>query len=635
VSLQFSIDGEFDEIFITNREGSAEIPVRIVGATISVFEATDLANAIWSSTFRSEQHIYNFFPLQTEPVYIVKIDNLLSPYLIHLAEIQVFTGATELTTSSHYMSSTDQNLNVDLTFDGNLATYCHSGHVSGIGPTDVFLQFSVAGPFDQILVTNRPDGSQDRIGGARISVFHEDNLDTAIWVSTFGSTAATYTFLPVPPTYLVKIDFSDVVKTEYIIALMEIRAFDSSGSQVITSQQFLTTTGDSVLVGACFDNDFNSYCHSGYGNAVDYSAGFLSFGVEEEFSSIVITNRAGGEDRIEGATIAVWNTSDTTAPMWSDSFVGAQIPEFTFVQPTVAPTAAPTTAPTVAPTAVPTAAPTASPTAAPTAVPTVVPTAVPTAAQTMSPTAVSTMTQSMAPTAAQVDVESFTSTCDCSACPVFTAALCGAGTGACAAEYGLPNPVCQPGATDFTCVISEDESCDNGESCASNCGLFGCSESHYTCIPNTPSEEHMDGAALCGLVHSTNMHNVANDWTCKGAVPNTPPCGNMEHPPWRGIKCSPDGRVKEVSWQFTDYFVQGHIDSSIRHLTEVVFLDFHHQLLKGPIEAELGNLPKLQYLDLSVNMFTGKLPHTFHQLKEHNVEFKVRGNQLDNHKHHA
>jgi hypothetical protein len=101
------------------------------------------------------------------------------------------------------------------------------------------------------------------------------------------------------------------------------------------------------------------------------------------------------------------------------------------------------------------------------------------------------------------------------------------------------------------------------------------------------------------------------------------------------VKCNAEGRVTEISWQFTDYFVQGHIDSSIRHLTEVTHLDFHHQLLKGPIEPELGNLPKLEFLDLSVNLFTGKLPPTFRNLKDRNAVFKVRGNELDNHKHHA
>ena len=434
---------------------------------------------------------------------------------------------------------------------------------------------------------------------------------------------------PAPGSYLVVIDNLEVAAGaggDFVINLAEIKVAQAGIALPTRSQALSSSDFEDNWIGLCFDNIFDNMCHTGLGD----NATSLRFVVDSEFDEIIIWNRVDTEwrFRIVGATVTVYDRSDLSSPVWLATFDG-ELEAYNFN--VVAPTAMPSVAPTAAPSAGPTAAPSVGPTAAPTAVPT----AGATAAQTMSPTAVPTMTQSMAPTATQVYVESFTSTCDCSACPVFTAALCGAGTGACAAEYGLPNPVCQPGATDFTCVISEDESCDNGESCASNCGLFGCSESHYTCIPNTPSEEHMDGAALCGLVHSTNMHNVANDWTCKGAGPNTPPCGNMEHPPWRGITCNPDDRVTEISWQFTDYFVQGHIDSSIRHLTEVVFLDFHHQLLKGPIEAELGNLPKLQYLDLSVNLFTGRLPHTFRHLKERGVEFKLRGNQLDNHKNHA
>jgi len=138
-----------------------------------------------------------------------------------------------------------------------------------------------------------------------------------------------------------------------------------------------------------------------------------------------------------------------------------------------------------------------------------------------------------------------------------------------------------------------------------------------------------DGAALCGLVHSTNMHSVSKDWTCTRDVPNTPYCGDMDHKKWSGVTCDANGRVTEINWGFTDFYVHGNIDSSIRHLTEVTSLDFHHQLLKGPIEPELGNLPNLQYLDLSVNMFTGGLPGSFRGLKQRGVEFKLYGNELD------
>jgi len=183
---------------------------------------------------------------------------------------------------------------------------------------------------------------------------------------------------------------------------------------------------------------------------------------------------------------------------------------------------------------------------------------------------------------------------------------------------------------------------DGGDCCESTCtsGPSTCGSNGFSCqdpavLAALPVPPNKDGEALCGLVHSTNMHSVANDWTCSDEIPRTPPCGSQEHPAWRGVKCDAAGRVKEISWQFTDYFVIGHIGESIRHLTEVTYLDFHHQLLKGPIEPELGNLPMLEYLDLSVNMFTGKLPQTFRKLKERHVNFQVRENQLDNHRRHA
>jgi len=300
----------------------------------------------------------------------------------------------------------------------------------------------------------------------------------------------------------------------------------------------------------------------------------------------------------------------------------------------VLPTAAPTAMPTVVPTAVPTANPTTAPTAIPTVVPTAVPTATPTATHTAPPSAVPTVSPTAVPT--------FVATAPPSASPTNSTDEAGDGPTTLAGypNCNVSNP---PWVGDGYCDHQGDYNSlecgyDGGDCCAATCqsGPSTCGEHGYHCDdPNAqPVWGNMDGAALCGLVHSTNMHNVANDWTCKGAVPSTPPCGSTEYPAWRGIKCSPDGRVMEVSWQFTDYFVQGHIDASIRHLTEVIILDFHHQMLKGPIEPELGNLPKLQFLDLSVNLFTGKLPNTFRHLKERGVEFKLRGNLLENHRHH-
>jgi hypothetical protein len=155
--------------------------------------------------------------------------------------------------------------------------------------------------------------------------------------------------------------------------------------------------------------------------------------------------------------------------------------------------------------------------------------------------------------------------------------------------------------------------------------------SGYLSYVPTPVEDEtsLDGAALCGLVHSTNMHAVSNDWSCTAAVPNTPYCGDSTHKKWSGLTCNENGRVTGINFGFTDYFVQGHIDSSIHHLTEVTHLDFHHQMLKGPIQPELGNLPKLEYLDLSVNFFTGVLPDSIREFKKREGKFIMYGNQLD------
>jgi len=328
-------------------------------------------------------------------------------------------------------------------------------------------------------------------------------------------------------------------------------------------------------------------------------------------------NTAGADFNSAGCG---WDGGDCCAETCVDGTSVCGANGFVCLDPmTESPSAMPTAAQTVAPSAMPTAAQTVAPSAMPTAAQT----AAPTAAQTSTPTAtVPTAAQTVAPTSTQTAMETSSElppNCYILENPQWL------GDGYCDKEGPYNTAECEWDRGDCC-----ESTCNDG---ISNCGIagFDCKDPNIAAAP-----VHNDGTALCGLVHSTNMHNVANDWTCKGAVPNTPPCGDMQHPPWSGVKCDPEtGRVKEVSWQFTDYFVQGHIDSSIRHLTEVTYLDFHHQLLKGPIEPELGNLPKLHYLDLSVNQFTGKLPKTFRNLKDRGADFRVRGNDLDNHqKHH-
>jgi hypothetical protein len=239
------------------------------------------------------------------------------------------------------------------------------------------------------------------------------------------------------------------------------------------------------------------------------------------------------------------------------------------VPPTATPTAVPTAVPTVAPSAVPTAVPSAAPSAA-------TPTAVPSAALSALPTATPTAVPSAAPSVATPSVTPTT-----------------------APSVGVTVP-----------------------------GTAGTSmDSTY--VPPAPEGDNRDGEGLCALLHATNIHNVDNRWTCKADIPNTPPCGDEQHAPWPGLTCSPAGRIEKLSWGFTDYFVMGHIPAEIRLLDRVKQLDFHHQLLKGPIQEELGNLPELELLDLSVNLFTGRLPASFRLLKDRGVEIRVRGNQLD------
>lgn len=143
-----------------------------------------------------------------------------------------------------------------------------------------------------------------------------------------------------------------------------------------------------------------------------------------------------------------------------------------------------------------------------------------------------------------------------------------------------------------------------------------------------PPEPNTDGAGLCGLVHSTNVHSVLKDWTCLRSQPRTAPCGDEFSAAWTGVQCDADGRVVSVNWGSAKSYIEGKIPSSIRHLTKVRSLQFHHHMLAHELPSQLADLPLLETLDLRHNLFTGSVPSSFAGLKERNVKVKLAGNQL-------
>ena len=110
--------------------------------------------------------------------------------VINLAEVQLFSKGARIpasqlvftlssTLSASYPAS---NCNNGFIFD-----ICHTGALD-FSPT---LTIYSPSSFDQIIVTNRLDGFQYRIGGATISV---SQSGAQLWQSTFVGTQFIYTF---------------------------------------------------------------------------------------------------------------------------------------------------------------------------------------------------------------------------------------------------------------------------------------------------------------------------------------------------------------------------------------------------------------------------------------------------------
>ncbi|XP_057424212.1 LRR receptor-like serine/threonine-protein kinase RGI5 [Lotus japonicus] len=140
-----------------------------------------------------------------------------------------------------------------------------------------------------------------------------------------------------------------------------------------------------------------------------------------------------------------------------------------------------------------------------------------------------------------------------------------------------------------------------------------------------------DGQALLSLVSGTAKssprHSVLSSWNPSSSTP----CS------WKGITCSPQGRV--ISLSIPDTFlnitslppqlsslsmlqllnlsstnVSGSIPPSFGELTHLELLDLSSNSLTGSIPAELGKLSSLQFLFLNSNRLSGNIPQDLSNL---------------------
>lgn len=116
--------------------------------------------------------------------------------------------------------------------------------------------------------------------------------------------------------------------------------------------------------------------------------------------------------------------------------------------------------------------------------------------------------------------------------------------------------------------------------------------------------------ALLAFYTSTNGE-VWND-NKEGWNKNNNPCS------WSTVNCL-DGHVRGIQRSFTQ--LSGSIPAEIGNLSRLEFLDLSGNRLGGSIPEEIGNLSRLEFLDLSGNQFCGNIPESLTSLSAFSMSF--------------
>ena len=137
----------------------------------------------------------------------------------------------------------------------------------------------------------------------------------------------------------------------------------------------------------------------------------------------------------------------------------------------------------------------------------------------------------------------------------------------------------------------------------------------FCCSPASPSwaqgslEE--DWKALIDLYNATDGPNwtVNTNWSADLTTPPTATHLNS----WHGVEVI-NGRV--VGLRLVHNYLSGAIPSSLGNLSKLEELDLSHNSLSGSIPSSLGNLSKLETLDLASNSLSGTVPSSLGNLSE-------------------
>jgi len=114
---------------------------------------------------------------------------------------------------------------------------------------------------------------------------------------------------------------------------------------------------------------------------------------------------------------------------------------------------------------------------------------------------------------------------------------------------------------------------------------------------------------------TTNLGDQLPTGTCVGAVAVVCTCTPYPCSQWPYVNCSSDSAVVSINIPLTTARISGPdgssdpvLDASIGNLINLTYLNFHDNYFRSPIPDSFGNLIYLNFLDLYDNYINGTLP---------------------------